>query len=198
MGEDSRNWMSSLHLPINTAVSSSAGAAAAAGGSSSSNRNRGPSPASSSTHHEPKLLPQSPQDSPARGAAVARSSGHAGYVTGAGASPLGGGGGGRGSSDAIGDAAGTSTSSGPGSVAVSTWEIESHEFARKAPLATSLAPALLQKLIFGLGASFGFNALVVANGYVCVCCLVVTSLFVSYTTLLRLVVTCLIVQTPIH
>ena len=38
--------------------------------------------------------------------------------------------------------------------------------ARKAPLAASLAPALLQKFIFGLGASFGFNALVVANGCV--------------------------------
>lgn len=157
--------MSSLHLPINTAVSSSSGAGGSSSGSSS-NRNRGPSPASSSTHHEPKLLPQSPQDSPVRGAAVARSSGHAGYVTGAGASPVGGG-----SSDSIGDAAGTSTSGGPGSVAVTTWEIESHGVARKTPLAASLAPALLQKLIFGLGASFGFNALVVANGCVCMCAL---------------------------
>lgn len=160
--------MSSLHLPINTAVSSSAGAGGSSGGSSSGNRNRGPSPASSSsTHHEPKLLPQSPQDSPVRGAAAARGGGHAGYVTGAGASPMGGG-----SSDIIGDAAGTSTSGGPGSVAVTTWEIESHGVARKAPLAASLAPALLQKLIFGLGASFGFNALVVANGCVRMCAVV--------------------------
>lgn len=89
-------------------------------------------------------------------------------MTGAGASPVGGGGGGggRGSSDSIGEAAGTSTSGGPGSVAASTWEIEGHGVARKAPLAASLAPALLQKFIFGLGASFGFNALVVANGCV--------------------------------
>jgi len=31
-------------------------------------------------------------------------------------------------------------------------------------MSTTLAPALLQKIVFGLGASFGFNALVVANG----------------------------------
>jgi hypothetical protein len=117
-----------------------------------------------------KLLPQSPQDSPLRGATTTNITnngrGSAAYVTAAGASPVGGGAGGDGGHGSPGSKVG---------VAAGVWEIESHGGGgggmTRGAMAAGLAPAFLQKFIFGLGASFGFNALVVANGWVraCVC-----------------------------
>ncbi len=96
----------------------------------------------SHSHHAPKLLPQSPQDSPVRGVKPADRGALLPGVTGAGA-------GGEGIES-------------PAAAAAMQWEMEHVKGAGH--MASSLAHPTLMKLIFGLGASFGFNALVVANG----------------------------------
>lgn len=136
------------------------------GGSSKEDRTRGPSP-----HHEPKLLPQSPQDSPVRSATTRAAGPAAAFVTAAGASPVDRSGGGDEDDGGRGGAS---------PAVVCTWEIECDDEhgqgSARQGLVAGLAPAFLHKFIFGLGASFGFNALVVCNGYVvgrnvatCVC-----------------------------
>lgn len=101
----------------------------------------------SSGSHIAKLLPQSPQDSPVR--VYSKKADQQGAN----------------SSNNGATAAGVAL----GGSSASSWDVEQADQSpthspSKQLLSASLAPAMIQKLIYGLGASFGFNALVVSNG----------------------------------
>ena len=102
---------------------------------------------SSSGSHIAKLLPQSPQDSPVRVYSNKTDQQDAN------------------TSNNGATAAGVALGGSP----ASSWDVEQTNHSpthspSKQLLPAILAPALMEKLIYGLGASFGFNALVVSNG----------------------------------